>query len=157
MAFSQVRSLTDGRIAQLVERQTNNLEVVGSIPTVTTLFVQVSYNLIIVINTKMLARSLNKVSRQFAQVPKRSISLLVNDQFLTEEQKMIQDMAYGFAKTEFEPYAAEWDKKKHFPIDQYKKAADLGFGGIYVSEQYGGCSLGRLEASLIFEALATGQ
>jgi alkylation response protein AidB-like acyl-CoA dehydrogenase len=82
----------------------------------------------------MLARSLIKVSRQFAQVPKRSISLLVNDQFLTEEQKMIQDMAYGFAKTEFEPYAAEWDKKKHFPIDQYKKAADLGFGGIYVSE-----------------------
>ena len=65
-------------------------------------------------------------------------------------------MAYGFAKTEFEPYAAEWDKKKHFPIDQYKKAADLGFGGIYVSEQYGGCGLGRLEASLIFEALATG-
>lgn len=43
-------------------------------------------------------------------------------------------MAYGFAKTEFEPYAAEWDKKKHFPVDQYKKAADLGFGGIYVSE-----------------------
>ena len=65
-------------------------------------------------------------------------------------------MAYGFAKTEFEPYAAEWDKKKHFPMDQYKKAADLGFGGIYVSEQYGGCGLGRLEASLIFEALATG-
>ncbi len=30
---------------------------------------------------------------------------------------MIQDMAYGFAKTEFEPYAADWDKKKHFPID----------------------------------------
>lgn len=69
---------------------------------------------------------------------------------------MIQDMAYGFAKTEFEPYAAEWDKKKHFPMDQYKKAADLGFGGIYVSEKYGGCGLGRLEASLIFEALATG-
>jgi alkylation response protein AidB-like acyl-CoA dehydrogenase len=41
-------------------------------------------------------------------------------------------------------------------MDQYRKAADLGFGGIYVSEQYGGCGLGRLEASLIFEALATG-
>jgi len=69
---------------------------------------------------------------------------------------MIQDMAYGFAKTEFEPYASEWDKTKHFPLDQYKKAADLGFGGIYVGEEYGGCGLGRLEASLIFEALATG-
>ena len=66
-------------------------------------------------------------------------------------------MAYGFAKTEFEPYAAEWDKTKHFPMDQYRKAADLGFGGIYVSEKYGGCGLGRLEASLIFEALSTGK
>lgn len=89
-------------------------------------------------------------------MPKRQVSLLINDQFLTEEQKMIQDMAYGFAKTEFEPYAAEWDRKKHFPVDQYKKAADLGFGGIYVSEEYGGCGLGRMEASLIFEALSTG-
>ena len=50
-------------------------------------------------------------------VPRRSVSLLVNDQFLDEDQKSIQDMAYGFAKVEFEPYAAEWDKKKHFPIE----------------------------------------
>ena len=88
--------------------------------------------------------------------PKRQVSLLVNDQFLDEEQKMIQDMAYGFAKTELEPFASEWDKSKHFPLEQYKKAADLGLGGIYVSEEYGGCGLGRLEATLIFEALATG-
>lgn len=65
-------------------------------------------------------------------------------------------MAYGFAKVELEPYAAEWDKTKHFPIEKYKEAANLGFGGIYVSEEYGGCGLGRLEATLIFEALATG-
>lgn len=70
---------------------------------------------------------------------------------------MIQEMAYGFAKAELEPYAAEWDKTKHFPMDQYKKAAELGFAGIYVSEENGGCGLGRLEASLIFEALSTGR
>lgn len=65
-------------------------------------------------------------------------------------------MAYGFAQEELEPKAAEWDKTKEFPIDVYRKGADLGFGGIYVSEEYGGCGLGRLEASLIFEALSTG-
>ena len=59
-------------------------------------------------------------------------------------------MAYGYAAEKLEPYAAEWDKKKHFPIDVYKEGADLGFGGIYVSEDNGGCGLGRLEASLIF-------
>lgn len=65
-------------------------------------------------------------------------------------------MAYGFAKTELEPFAAEWDKTKHFPMDVYKKSAELGFAGINVSEEYGGCGLGRLESSLIFEALSTG-
>lgn len=106
----------------------------------------------------MLSRLSNKITsaKRLTQIANRNVSLLVNDQFLDDDQKMIQEMAYGFAKTEFEPYAAEWDKTKHFPMDQYKKAAELGFGGIYVSDEHGGCGLGRLEASLIFEALSTG-
>lgn len=65
-------------------------------------------------------------------------------------------MAYDFARVELEPNAAEWDKKKHFPKDIYRKSAEQGFSSIYVSEENGGCGLGRLEASLIFEALSTG-
>jgi len=33
-------------------------------------------------------------------------------------------MAYDFAKAEFEPNAAEWDRTKHFPLDKYKMAAE---------------------------------
>jgi len=44
------------------------------------------------------------------QQPRRNISLLINDQFLDDDQKMIQQMAYDFAKSEFEPNAAEWDR-----------------------------------------------
>jgi len=69
---------------------------------------------------------------------------------------MIQQMAYDFARTEFAPNAAMWDKTKTFPVDKFKLAAEQGFGGIYVREKFGGCGLGRLEASLIFEALSTG-
>ena len=47
---------------------------------------------------------------------------------------MIQETAYDFARTEIEPYAAEWDEKKHFPKDVYRKAAELGFAGVYISE-----------------------
>mmetsp|Transcript_16386 Transcript_16386/g.27750 ORF Transcript_16386/g.27750 Transcript_16386/m.27750 type:complete len:212 (+) Transcript_16386:198-833(+) len=65
-------------------------------------------------------------------------------------------MAYRFASEELDPKAAEWDQTKHFPVDVYQKAAELGFGAIYVSEENGGCGLGRVEASLIFEALSTG-
>lgn len=42
-------------------------------------------------------------------------------------------------------------------MDVYREAAQLGFAGIYVGEEHGGCGLGRLEASLIFEALSTGK
>ena len=56
-----------------------------------------------------------------------------------------------------EPHAAEWDRKKHFPMDVYKEVANLGFAGIYVKEEYGGSGLGRLESTLIFEALSTGK
>ena len=69
---------------------------------------------------------------------------------------MIQEMAYKFAAEELEPNAAEWDKTHYFPVDKFKMAADLGFGGIYVSEENGGTGLNRVEASLIFEALSTG-
>ena len=41
-------------------------------------------------------------------------------------------------------------------MDVYKTIAELGFAGIYVDPKYGGCGLGRLEAALIFEGLATG-
>ena len=90
-------------------------------------------------------------------MPRRNVSLLVNDQGLDEEQKLIQKTAYDFANQELAPHAAEWDETKHFPLDVYKKAAEVGFAGIYVDEKYGGCGLGRLEASLIFEGLATGK
>ena len=36
------------------------------------------------------------------------------------------------------------------------KAAELGFGAIYVSEESGGIGLGRLESALIFEAMSYG-
>jgi isobutyryl-CoA dehydrogenase len=91
-----------------------------------------------------------------ASVPRRNISFLINSQGLDDDQTMIQEMAYKFAAEELEPHAAKWDMEKIFPIDTIKSAADLGFGGIYVREENGGCGLGRLEASLIFEALSSG-
>ncbi|HEX7875512.1 MAG TPA: acyl-CoA dehydrogenase family protein [Sphingobium sp.] len=75
---------------------------------------------------------------------------------LTDEQRAIQDMARRFTADAITPYAAEWDEKHLFPRDTIRAAADLGFGGIYVSEESGGIGLGRLEAALIMEAMAYG-
>ena len=75
---------------------------------------------------------------------------------LTEDQRAIQDMAQRFTADAITPFAAEWDEKHIFPRDTIKSAAELGFGGIYVSEASGGIGLGRLEAALIMEAMAYG-
>eukprot|EP00761_Pharyngomonas_kirbyi_P007131 gb/GECH01007140.1/.p1 GENE.gb/GECH01007140.1/~~gb/GECH01007140.1/.p1 ORF type:complete len:432 (+),score=107.59 gb/GECH01007140.1/:1-1296(+) len=79
-----------------------------------------------------------------------------NSSGLTEEQLEFQNVARSFADNEMAPRAAEWDEKKEFPVDTLRKAAELGFGGVYVSEDVGGIGLGRLDASIIFEQLATG-
>lgn len=75
---------------------------------------------------------------------------------LTDDQRAIQEMAQRFTADAITPYAAEWDEKHIFPRDTIRAAAELGFGGIYVSEEAGGIGLGRLEAALIMEALAYG-
>jgi len=75
---------------------------------------------------------------------------------LTEDQLSIQEMAQKFTADAITPFAAEWDEKHIFPRDTIKQAADLGFGGIYVSEESGGIGLGRLESALIMEAMAYG-
>ena len=75
---------------------------------------------------------------------------------LTEEQRAIQEMAQRFTADAITPNAAKWDEDHHFPRDVVKAAAGLGFAAIYVSEEFGGIGLGRLEAALIMEAMAYG-
>lgn len=75
---------------------------------------------------------------------------------LNEDQVAIQDAARAFAEGQLAPHSAEWDEKKHFPVDVLREAAQLGFAGIYVNEDVGGSGLSRLDASIIFEALSYG-
>jgi alkylation response protein AidB-like acyl-CoA dehydrogenase len=74
----------------------------------------------------------------------------------TEEQLAFQTTARAFARDELMPHAREWDENEIFPVDALRKAAALGFGGIYVKEDVGGSALSRLDATLIFEELAQG-
>src|SRR6478672_2313142 len=75
---------------------------------------------------------------------------------LSEEQRAIQETAREFARAEMMPHAREWDENATFPMDTLRKAAALGFGGIYVKDDVGGSDLTRLDATIIFEELAQG-
>jgi alkylation response protein AidB-like acyl-CoA dehydrogenase len=73
---------------------------------------------------------------------------------LSEEQSAIFDMAKAFGEEHIAHHAMAWEKTGTIPKDLWPKVAELGLGGIYVSEEMGGSGLSRLDAALVFEALA---
>ncbi|MBL8773698.1 MAG: isobutyryl-CoA dehydrogenase [Phenylobacterium sp.] len=75
---------------------------------------------------------------------------------LTEDQRAIEDAARAFALAELAPNSARWDEEKTFPVEVMRKAAELGFAGLYVREDVGGSALSRLDASIVFEQLSYG-
>ena len=78
------------------------------------------------------------------------------DYKLNSDQVAIKEMAERFTADKITPNASEWDKDYVFPQNVIREAAGLGFGGIYIPESDGGIGLGRIEASLIMEAMAYG-
>ena len=75
---------------------------------------------------------------------------------LTADHAAVRDMARSFADECIAPNALAWDAAKRFPVDVLREAAALGMAAIAVREEHGGSGMTRLDAALIFEALATG-
>ena len=73
---------------------------------------------------------------------------------LSEEQQAIFDMAHAFGQEHIAPHARDWERQGTIPKELWPRVAELGLGGIYVSEDHGGSGLTRLDATLVFEALA---
>ena len=75
---------------------------------------------------------------------------------LSEDQRTFQALAKTFSDNELKPNAAKWDAECIFPLETIKKAGELGFCSLYVSEDNGGMGLSRVDATIIIEALAAG-
>lgn len=74
---------------------------------------------------------------------------------LTEEQTLIQRTARDFAMNEVLPAANELDPQRgDIPARILERAAELGFFGILIPEEYGGLGLGCLEYCLVTEELS---
>src|ERR1700674_1832198 len=74
---------------------------------------------------------------------------------LSDEQRAFEGTARQFAQDEWLPHAPGWDAREEFPEAALRQAAALGFAGIYVRDEFGGSGLTRLDATIIFEELAT--
>ncbi|HEY7586435.1 MAG TPA: acyl-CoA dehydrogenase [Candidatus Deferrimicrobiaceae bacterium] len=73
---------------------------------------------------------------------------------LTEEQRMIQDMARSFAQKEVLPKAAELDETGRYPAELVRKMAELGLMGVAVPEEYGGAGMDNVCYAIAMEEIA---
>jgi alkylation response protein AidB-like acyl-CoA dehydrogenase len=101
-------------------------------------------------------RALSPVTRRARQLRCFSTSFNDNRYGLSEEQSQLADMCEQFSTKELKPHAAKWDEQKIFPVEALRKAAGLGLGGMFVSEQNGGSGFSRFDGSLVFEELSKG-
>ena len=73
---------------------------------------------------------------------------------LTEDQRMMRDMAYKFAVNEMAPVAQEYDREEKFGREVWQKACKAGLVGPIIPEEYEGPGYGFLEQAIITEQLA---
>ncbi|NQT23609.1 MAG: acyl-CoA dehydrogenase family protein [Candidatus Omnitrophica bacterium] len=78
------------------------------------------------------------------------------DYLLSEEQKMIKELARKIAEEKIKPVAAEYDEKEEFPWPIVKIMAESDLFGIFIPEQYGGTGGGVLDLAIATEELSWG-
>ena len=75
------------------------------------------------------------------------------DYLLDEELEMIRESAAEFAARSLAPHAARLDAEERFPTEALQEAAEAGFLGLVVPEEYGGAGLGNLHAAIMLEEI----
>ncbi|WP_043933908.1 acyl-CoA dehydrogenase family protein [Bacillus sp. EB01] len=73
---------------------------------------------------------------------------------LTAEQEMIRKTIREFADAEVAPGALERDRTKQFPVDIFKKLADMGIMGLPFPEEYGGGGADTISFAIVTEELS---
>ncbi len=79
----------------------------------------------------------------------------MNDSFgLTDDQRMIRDLARRVARERIAPRAAHYDETESYPEDSIAAIIDAGLYGIWVPDAYGGTDMGCLALALVCEEIA---
>lgn len=73
---------------------------------------------------------------------------------LTSEQEMIKRMIHQFADEEIAPGALERDRSKQFPLEIFKKLAEMGIMGLPFPEEYGGGGADTVSFAIVTEELS---
>jgi butyryl-CoA dehydrogenase len=75
---------------------------------------------------------------------------------LSNQQQAIRDMARDFARREITPFAADWDRREHVPIETLGKMGALGLMGVCVPPEWGGSGADFVSYVTAMEEIAYG-
>ncbi|MBB5397798.1 acyl-CoA dehydrogenase family protein [Mucilaginibacter sp. AK015] len=64
---------------------------------------------------------------------------------ISDNQRMVGQMAKDFAEKHIRPNVMQWDEEQHFPLQLFKQLGQQGMMGVLVPEAYGGSGFGYAE------------
>ena len=73
---------------------------------------------------------------------------------LTDEQRMLRDLAHDFAAKEILPQAEHYDRSGEYPWPIINKAREVGLVNLNIPEAYGGPGISVLDECIVGEELA---
>ncbi|MFA5063227.1 MAG: acyl-CoA dehydrogenase family protein [Candidatus Omnitrophota bacterium] len=76
------------------------------------------------------------------------------DYLLTDEQKMIKELAHKIAEEKVRPAAAKYDISEEYPWDVIKVIAESDLFGLFIPEEYGGMGVNITNLCLATEELS---
>ncbi len=75
---------------------------------------------------------------------------------LSEQQRMIRDMASDFAREKLAPFAALWDRESRYPAEAIAEMGRLGLMGMLLPEEWDGAGADHIAYALALEEIAAG-
>lgn len=76
--------------------------------------------------------------------------------FLGPEYDIARKQAREFAEKELRPVVRRFDEEEAFPWDLWRRAAELGYTGLMIPEDYGGSGTDPLLATVVVEEVSRG-
>jgi len=73
---------------------------------------------------------------------------------LSREQEMIRDTVRDFAQSVLKPRAAEYDRTREFPLDNYRRCAEMNLTGMMIPEEYGGAGFDSVSYVIAIEEVS---
>src|SRR3989440_10517766 len=74
--------------------------------------------------------------------------------YLTDDQRMIRDLARKIARERVAPNAARYDEAEAYPEDSIRALIEAGLYGIWAPQADGGSAMGSLALAVVGEGIA---